>query len=123
MIRIALAGRIAQHKFRPRSVRWYHHEADHAQVANMIFYIAAPGEHANTYIRLLEIETRQMVDVRWPLIEALAHELVKRRTMSGREGREFIYGWWDPERRRRSRGGVIRVLPADGGQDKDQRAP
>ena len=50
-----------------------------------VFYnLATPGEHAETYMRLLMIEARQIVDYYWDMISALATELMKRREMSGR---------------------------------------
>jgi hypothetical protein len=42
----------------------------------MVLYLADAGEHANAYMRLLEIEARQIVDRNWELIEALAHALI-----------------------------------------------
>ena len=50
----------------------------------MILRLATPGEHAETYIRLLMIEARQIVDYYWDMIGALATELIKQREMSGR---------------------------------------
>jgi hypothetical protein len=83
LIRICLAGPIAQRQFNPRSWRHYA-EADYEKAADMILRLATPGEHAETYIRLLMIEARQIVDYYWDMIGALATELIKRREMSGR---------------------------------------
>jgi hypothetical protein len=90
VIRICLAGIIAQRKFNPRSIRHYHGTTDYSKAADMIFRLAAPGEHANTYMRLLEIETEQIVERWWEPIKALAAELMVRRQMKGIDAERFI---------------------------------
>jgi hypothetical protein len=94
LIRVSLAGMIAQRKFNPRSVRHYHGAGDHAKAADMILRLAEQGEHADTYMKLLEIETRKIVDRWWELIGALATELMIRRRMTGAEANQFIRTWF-----------------------------
>jgi hypothetical protein len=89
LIRICLAGLIAERRFRPRAHSG-HAESDHVQAADMILYLAEPGRHADTYMKLLHIETEQILDLYWGQTQALAHQLVHDRTMSGREIRKFI---------------------------------
>src|ERR1700675_2076035 len=73
-----------------QSARWRHYaEADYEKVADVILRLATLGEHAKTYMRLLMIEARQIVDYYWDMIGALATELIKRREMSGRAGAAF----------------------------------
>jgi hypothetical protein len=94
LIRVSLAGMIAQRRFNPRTVRHYHGAEDHAKAVDMIFRLAASDEHADAYMKLLEIETRIIVHQRWELIGAFAAELMIRRLMIGAEANHFIRTWF-----------------------------
>jgi hypothetical protein len=93
LIRVCLAGPIAQRRFNPRSWRHYHGESDHEKATDVILRLAAPGEHANTYMRLLRIEAKMAVNQHWAMIGALAAELIERRKMTGAEATAFIRSW------------------------------
>ncbi len=83
-IRIALAGGIAQRKFKPRSCGG-HDQSDRDNAIDLIFRITGSSEHADAYMNLLNIEAKGLVTKHWNLIEALARELMQRRTMSDKE--------------------------------------
>jgi hypothetical protein len=67
LIRVSLAGPIAQRRFNPRSWREYHGQHDHDKALDMVCYYAQYPEHAQAYMRVLEIEARQLVDRNWAL--------------------------------------------------------
>jgi hypothetical protein len=93
LIRVCLAGEIAQRRFDARSIRHYHGAEDRAKAANVISYLASPGEHADAYMRLLEIETQKIVEEWWELIGALAAALITRCRMTGAEATAFMRDW------------------------------
>ena len=94
LIRISLAGPIAQRKFNPRSIRRYHGEQDFKKAYDLLAYLAISDEHAQIYMQHLEIEAAGIVDRHWPVIKALAAEIMARRKMKGAEATRFIGEWF-----------------------------
>lgn len=84
-IRVALAGAIAQRFFAPASLNEKHNSNDRAAVETLLE--ALHGEANRNLIdahhRLLEIETELLVSKNWPIIEAVASELIRHKQLTG----------------------------------------
>jgi len=85
-IRVCLAGGIAQRRFNPRSLRRCHIRQDNENA----FDFACSEDNVQARLDRLEAETEAIVKQLWPLIEALAGELIVRRRMTGDEAVQFI---------------------------------
>lgn len=83
-----LAGVGAQRKFNPRSVRSYHSRADDQAVVNLLSYLCDPSSKVwKPYVAFMVARARAAVEnpINWRAIEVLAKELIRRRTMKGKE--------------------------------------
>jgi hypothetical protein len=85
-----LGGTADQRRYNPRSWRRYHGDTDHRRAIDLATHVCASDAEANALLKLLEIQTTQIVDLHWPEIEALAGELLKRRRMNVREIKQFF---------------------------------
>jgi hypothetical protein len=82
---IALGGPIAQRLYNPRSVRRYHASSDYRAVADVALQVSGGSTgQAEAWMRWLEIRTSDALRLRWIVVEALAEELMERRTLAGR---------------------------------------
>jgi len=90
-VRISLAGPLAQKKFNSRTYRSWHGEADHNQAADCVSCLARPDDEFVAYWKLLEVQTRNLLNRNWPLVEAVAAALLVRRTLKGPEIVKVIY--------------------------------
>jgi len=81
-----LSGNAAQRRYSPGSVRSYHASRDCEAVADLLLTLHAENEIPHV-VRYLETRARNLVEnkMNWFVIEHLAHELAKRRTMTGEE--------------------------------------
>jgi hypothetical protein len=84
-VMIALAGLIAKGMYRARSVRHYHAHADHATAVDIALHLTSSVEEAAALIKWLEIRTRNVLRLRWPMVERLAKELLSKDTLNGAE--------------------------------------
>ena len=82
---ISLAGLIAQCIYNPRSVRRYHAHSKHGAAADIALYLTASDDEAGAVLKWLEVRTRGLLQLRWPLVESLAKELLARDRMKGKE--------------------------------------
>lgn len=88
---IALAGPIAQKLFRPRSFRRHHANSDNGTVADLALNAnGSSTKAAEAWIKWLGVCTRDILRGHWPLVTALAGELVRRKTLSGDEVETFL---------------------------------
>ena len=90
---IAMAGELAQRRFDPRSWRSYHGSTDRHNVVNFLMRYAPYRKGAidiTAHYKLLREWACEMLERQWYLVEAVADELVKRRTLSHNELREVI---------------------------------
>ena len=94
-IRVALAGPIAQRLHSPKGYRRYHGDFDHRQASEIISDITGSTEEANAYMRLLEIQTKQALGMKWPIVQHLAEALLERRRLSAKEIRTAIRDGYD----------------------------
>jgi hypothetical protein len=88
---IALAGPIAQKLYKPRSFRHYHASSDNGIVADLALnHNGSSIKAAEAWIRWLDVCVRDIVRGNWPLVTALATELVRRKTLRGDEVEGFL---------------------------------
>jgi hypothetical protein len=87
----SLAGIAAQRKFGPLSVRRYHASADYKGAVSLLSNFVGSQKELETYIRLLEIRTEQIVNNYWPEIVAMANEILKRKRLTGPEAMDVFY--------------------------------
>ena len=91
VIRVCFAGGAAQRRFYQRS-KWRAGRFDDlVHAAGIAFAIAASGEEARAHLKLREIQAGQIVEFHWAAIEAVAHGLLERRKMTGKEVRAVIF--------------------------------
>lgn len=83
---ISLAGVVAQRAHAPRSVRNYHWRADYEQINLLARKVCCEDEKEmeHWYRRALR-RTEQLINWRWPAVEALAAALIEKRKLSGYE--------------------------------------
>lgn len=86
----ALAGREAQRKFNPRSIRSYHHRSDYGQVIEYLSCRVADGEEIRLWARLLVHRANALITFRWPAVKAVATALLERKTLTEQEVRDTI---------------------------------
>jgi hypothetical protein len=85
---LSLAGRAAQARFSKRSLRSYHSTTDHAHLLAMLDHFLLKcdsSEETKAYLRLLEVRTQDLIKQYWPQVEAVARELVERKSMTADE--------------------------------------
>lgn len=81
----ALAGPIAQRKYRPSSVRGWHAREDYHVAADLALHIQGSGKLATAYLRWLNVSTEALVSANWTHIEAVAAALLEGRTIAGKD--------------------------------------
>jgi hypothetical protein len=108
-IMIALAGPVAQRIYNPRGYRRGHGRGDQAIAADLALNMNGSSRATDAYLKWLTIHTRDCLEnvSTWPLVEALAAELVRRRTIEGAEVVELL--------RKESETAPVRFLQAHGG--------
>jgi hypothetical protein len=82
---IWLAGLAAQLRFKPRSVRSYHHAGDYIEAVVIAEHLHGDQESADAFLRYMEIKTRNVVRTPWPQVELVASALLARDTIKGKE--------------------------------------
>jgi len=92
-IMVAMAGGLAQgRKFGPAGVR-DHSRSDMEYAVELALYSNDDKPEAKVFLESLSIRAESLVESSWPMIEALAAELLKRRRMTGKELREWFDQW------------------------------
>jgi hypothetical protein len=92
-IQIALAGKIAQKMYSPRSVRSYHARSDHQGAVDlMIRLVQDEDRELRAWWKLLSIRTENLLKNPhvWFAVRRLAENLVLKKTISGKEALEII---------------------------------
>jgi len=90
---IHLAGPAAQRKYNARSVRLHHRESDRTKVCTILSYLCEPTQEVlRAYYHLMDLRARAVVQnpINWQAIGILAQELLRRRTIAGKDLRDFI---------------------------------
>lgn len=92
LVGVCLAGPLAQRKFSLVGFRRAHAEDDWQQAGDLLSYFVVSHEELEAYFRLLEIQTRNLLDLDfiWKSITNLATVLLERRTLSGAEANRII---------------------------------
>jgi hypothetical protein len=85
-----LAGRIAQSKYAGRRIRWGH-EFDYQTVTDLAFsFISYDPDIQHAFLAYCEKQAQANVDHWWPEIQAVAHALTERTTLTRREIEDVI---------------------------------
>jgi len=97
-----LAGQAAQRRYRQSSVRSYHAVSDRNAIADILFTLHSTGELPHV-IRYLEAKARNLIEcpMHWFVIQYLAEELLRRKTMTGEEVETTIREGFDLHQRSR----------------------
>jgi hypothetical protein len=92
LVGVCLAGPLAQRKFSLVGFRRAHAEDDWQQAVDLLSYFVVSHEELEAYFRLLEIQTRNLLDLDfiWKSITNLATVLLECRTLSGAEVNRII---------------------------------
>ena len=92
LVGVCLAGPLAQRKFSLVGFRRAHAEDDWQQAVDLLSYFVVSHEELEAYFRLLEIQTRNLLDLDfvWKSIANLATVLLERQTLSGAEANRII---------------------------------
>jgi hypothetical protein len=82
-----LAGKEAQRKFRPKSIRSYMARFDYSAAAEFLVSLYPDPKERNAASRYLVLRTRNLISgaTHWRMIQDLAAALLKRRTLTGDE--------------------------------------
>lgn len=87
---MSLAGYAAQKRYNPKSARGYHWQKDRENAADWLGYLVKSMKELEAYLKLCLVSAETYVECDWPMIEALAKELLARKTLSGSEIEDFL---------------------------------
>jgi hypothetical protein len=92
LVKMSLAGEIAQRRYKPRSMRSHHGHSDRDHAADLLSYFATSQEELQVWLKLLTIRTENMFAPArvWRAVEKLAAALMVKRAISGKEATEII---------------------------------
>ncbi|MFQ5759553.1 MAG: hypothetical protein ACE5HM_01120 [Acidiferrobacterales bacterium] len=92
LVSVCLAGPLAQRKFSLVGFRRAHAEDDWQQAVDLLSYFVVTHEELEAYFRLLEVQTRNLLDLDfiWKSITNLATVLLEYQTLSGAEANRII---------------------------------
>jgi hypothetical protein len=85
-IMISLAGGLAEARYKGHRRR-LGDEKDLSHALDMASYVTGEPEECEAYIHWLYLRTRNLLEVRWGIVEQFASELLARRRLSGREAK------------------------------------
>jgi hypothetical protein len=91
LMQIALAGPLAQRRYRRCSFRSAHARSDYENVTDLALSICGSERSTDAYLRWLSIVVTEAVDRHWPIIDVVAKELFERRTLTGTALRELVF--------------------------------
>ncbi len=89
VVRVLLAGLMAQKMKYPNSYRSDHDKTDRQTAADLMLRIASP-RIPDASRKVLGLDVRDTLTAQWYQVEALAQELLKQRTLSQKEVRKVI---------------------------------
>jgi hypothetical protein len=87
---VCLAGPEAQRRFSPRSWRSHHGATDHEMAVDLAMRLNGSDEASSAHLKWLSIVTRDEIAVLWPLVEKVAHALVRERTLTATEVKTLL---------------------------------
>jgi hypothetical protein len=85
LIKICLAGPLAQRRFKPSSWRRGHGASDFDMAADVAMRVCGSGKQAAAFVKWLEVVTREMVEAQWGPITRVAERLMARKRLSAEE--------------------------------------
>lgn len=85
VVRVYLAGGIAQRRFNPRRYKKHHGTPDHERAVEILSRFVRSERERDAYIALLTIQTEQLLDTWWPQVVVLAKALLERSKFSCEE--------------------------------------
>lgn len=98
-VRTFLAGRFAQRRFNPRSWRSRHDSGDQQKAMEMLLRAAGGSERAaDAWLRLLSIQTEDLIEDSWAGVEAVANALATHRVLPPSEARALCWKALDNRR-------------------------
>jgi ATP-dependent Zn protease len=89
VVRVLLAGFMAQKMKDPNSYRSHHDKTDRQTATDLIRLIASP-KTPDASLKVLGLDVKDTLTAQWYRVEALAQELLKQRTLSQKEVRKVI---------------------------------
>lgn len=92
-IMVAMAGGLAQERKLGSTRVRDHSRSDMEYAVELALYSNDDKPEAMAFLESLSIRAESLVESSWPMIEALAAELLKRRRMTGKELREWFDQW------------------------------
>jgi hypothetical protein len=97
-IMVSIAGPIAQRRYSTRSYRGWQAASDHRKAVDLATARGGSIRQAEAYLKYLGVCVEDMLfpGHRWRSVEALACELMRRRTMGGKEVFAFLVASTDP---------------------------
>jgi len=88
-IMVCLAGAIAQRIHNPRSFRRYQNDSDNQSAVDLAFKVAGSDTMkfatVDDYLKDLHVRTKDVLQESWAVVEAIAAELLHRKTINGSE--------------------------------------
>jgi hypothetical protein len=87
---VCLAGPEAQRTHSSRSWRFRHGAVDFRQAVDLASRFNGSDEAVRAYLDRLALVTRDEIAVLWPLVEKVAHALVRERTLTAREVKTLL---------------------------------
>jgi hypothetical protein len=81
---VTLAGREAQRKFAPTSMRRHHTRSDYDQATDVAFLLNGPNEAMrNAHMKLLCLRAKGVVEANWHIIKGVANALMAEKQIDG----------------------------------------
>jgi len=91
-VMLCMAGIEAQRRHNPRSARSWQFESDRDQAIDWLGTVCEfSSDQFAAYWKLLQIRTRDMVQLHWKQIEAVAARLLVSKTLTGEQVRQVIH--------------------------------
>jgi ATP-dependent Zn protease len=97
-VSICLAGHVAQNLFRPRSSHWLELGGRGSDFYRAVTVLEASrksksiedGRWTDSYIRIVQKETKKLLRKQWHAVQTLASALLERKTLTGQEAEAIV---------------------------------
>jgi ATP-dependent Zn protease len=84
-----LAGDVAERKFNGR--RRFGGHSDLLQASDLLEYISTSVEQFDARLRVAYVGARDLIEGNWPSVQAVAEELLRKRTLSSNEIEKLVF--------------------------------
>jgi hypothetical protein len=85
-----VAGEIAQRRFAPGSWRTMHSRSDLANISRLLDTLGLSEERLKMLAKAIVSRTYQLIQANWSSVEAVASELLERKTLTGAQVRRIV---------------------------------